>query len=367
MRKIGKKKATKEYYSLKKILREEAQYNLLIGMRSNGKSYAVKEHVLRKAYENDDYMFAYIRRYDTQTKAGMVKKYFGDMPIKDITEGEYSGITVYSDTIYYTYYDEDSNRFLKGKEIGSVLALNTSQNIKSLTFPKVSDIIFEEFLTTARYLENEPTELQQLLSTILRERNGQVWLIGNKINRVCPYFAEWGLKNVLTQEEDTIEIYKHSRMTEDGKDYTVKIAVENCRQKEIESNMFWDKTAKSITSSEWETKDYPKFPSDKSKTYTMLYEVMLRDCGFPFVLQLYVENETGGQFVYVYPYTRTRNIKRIITTVFSSDPLTTANFNDTINAEVVMRKCIRSNKICFSDNLTGTDFYQVLQNRKGVL
>lgn len=362
-----KKKATNEYYSLKKILEEKAQYNLLIGMRSNGKSYAVKEHVLRKAYEKDNYMFAYIRRYDTQTKAGMVKKYFGDMPIKDITEGEYSDITVYSDTIYFTYYDPETNRHLKGKEIGSVVALNTAQNIKSLTYPTVEDIIFEEFLTTARYLDNEPTELQQLLSTILRERNGQVWLIGNKINRVCPYFAEWGLKNTLSQGEDTIEIYKHSRITDNGKDYTVKIAVENCRQKEIESNMFWDKTAKSITSSEWETKDYPKFPTDESKTYTMLYEVLLRDCGFPFVMQLYTENETGGQFVYVYPYTSMRKIPRVITKVFSTDPLTTSTFNDKINAEQLMRRCIRGDKVCFSDNLTGTDFYQVLQNRKGML
>lgn len=43
--------AKQKYYSLKRILKENAEYNLLLGERSNGKSYATKEHCVRKAYE----------------------------------------------------------------------------------------------------------------------------------------------------------------------------------------------------------------------------------------------------------------------------------------------------------------------------
>ena len=38
-----------------------------------------------------------------------------------------------------------------------------------------------------------------------------------------------------------------------------------------------------------------------------------------------------------------------------------------IPAEVKMKELLKEQKICFSDNLTGSDFKSVLQNRKGVI
>ena len=83
-------------------------------------------------------------------------------------------------------------------------------------------------------------------------------------------------------------------------------------------------------------------------------------------MQLLV-NAEGGMLVYVYPFTGKRNIKRKISNIFSDDPLTTSCFNDKINAERLMRDLISKRKICYSDNLTGGDFEQVISNRKGVL
>ena len=59
--------ATIKYYSLENILKHNAQYNILLGMRSNGKSYAVKYHVLQKAY-NHKGNFIYMRRYKDYIK-----------------------------------------------------------------------------------------------------------------------------------------------------------------------------------------------------------------------------------------------------------------------------------------------------------
>ena len=39
----------KKYYSLKKIMSENADYNIIIGERSNGKTYAVLEKILLKS------------------------------------------------------------------------------------------------------------------------------------------------------------------------------------------------------------------------------------------------------------------------------------------------------------------------------
>ena len=43
-----------KFYRLTEILKHNAQYNLLLGERSNGKSYSVKEYCVEKAYNNDE-------------------------------------------------------------------------------------------------------------------------------------------------------------------------------------------------------------------------------------------------------------------------------------------------------------------------
>ena len=89
-----------KFYTLDNILSHNAQYNILLGMRSNGKSYAVKEHVLKKAYAHKG-NFIYMRRYKDYIKGKDVESYFRDMPISKITRNEYEGVTVYRGTIFF--------------------------------------------------------------------------------------------------------------------------------------------------------------------------------------------------------------------------------------------------------------------------
>ena len=51
-----------KYYSLKKILKKEATYNVIFGERSNGKTYASLQYVLEN-YFNKGEQFVYIRRW----------------------------------------------------------------------------------------------------------------------------------------------------------------------------------------------------------------------------------------------------------------------------------------------------------------
>lgn len=356
--------AKKRYYRTTNIDKFNAQYNILIGERSNGKSYAVKEKVLLKAIKGES-MFIYLRRYADDIKTNNVERYFSDMPIPIITDGEYEGVTVYRSNIYFCNYDDDG-KVARGILIGHALAMNNDERIKSQAFPGIGDIIYEEFITTKFYLPDEPERLQNVVSTIARDETISVWMIGNKINRVCPYFTEWQLVNIPKQPAGKIDTYTFTRTNEDGVKITTLIAVENCLSVGSKSKMFFGKASDAITGGSWATKEMPKFPKP-ADDYTMLYEVMLMDCGFTFVIQLYVCNKTGGTFNYVYPYTRTRNIARKITNNFSPELLTSTCFNVKINAEKLMRNNIMERKVCYSDNLTGTDFEQVLLNRKGAL
>ena len=53
---LGKNK----YYSLNNILKKDAQYNIIFGQRSNGKTYAVKKYGLEKFIKTGEQM-AYVR------------------------------------------------------------------------------------------------------------------------------------------------------------------------------------------------------------------------------------------------------------------------------------------------------------------
>ena len=349
----------KKYYSLNNIKKTGAQYKMLLGEKSNGKSYAVKSELIKDAYENGR-KFVYMRRYREDLKTVDVNAYFSDAPVKDITHHYWEKVVLDKGILYLANYDEELDKFEKGPDIGRCVYLSGYEHFASQAFVDTYNIVYEEFITQRTYLPNEPAQLQKMVSTILRDREGSVYLVGNTINRVCPYFTEWQLTHTIKQKPGTIEIYKFHRADADGNDIITQVAVERCESSNSTTNMFFGKTAEFIVKGGWEVYDKPKLP-DENKT--MLYELLLENQGFAFVLQLMVSDE-GGMYVYVYPYTYKRNIKRKITDKFSTDPFVTMGFNEKIKAEIMMKDLIKQGKVCFSDNLTGSDFEQVLKNRK---
>jgi len=354
----------KEYYSLKNMLEVEADYSILLGEKSNGKSYAVKKFCIEDYWKNGN-EFVYMRRYQFDVKTADVMAYFADAPVAEITKGKYTCINVYQGSIYLANHDDETNKYANGPKIGRAVYLSGYHHYASQAFPGVQNIIFEEFITDSLYLDNEPDTLQRFVSTILRDRNGRVFLCGNTINRVCPYFSHWSLRNVLKQAQGTIDVYSFERELADEGTAITKIAVELCKSSNTPSRMFFGKTANFITGGKWDSHEHPKLPRPKEE-YVLLYELLFEDGEFHFVLQLLV-NEDGGMIVYVYPFTGTRRFLRKITSSFSDDPFITSKFNPEIYAEELMLKLIRESKVCFSDNLTGTDFEMVLKNRKGGL
>ena len=358
----------KKFYRLDNNLSIDANYRVLLSERNVGKSYALKEYVIKQAYEsNFEKRFVYLRRYDRDITAPQCNKYFGDIPISKMTNGDFDGVTYYRGDFYFSKMNAKTFKQERGPVIGYGIALNNAEHYKSLVYSGVENMIYEEFITDNLYLPNEPTALQELVSTVARERDINVWLLGNKIDRVCPYFTEWELTNALTQKPGTIDVYTYTHHRTDGTEGQTIVTVEQCAVAGSNSSMFFGTASKSIMGGEWATKEKPHLPKPLTE-FTKLYELELQDCGFSFMLNLLVDESNGGVFLYVYPKTRSyRKVKRVITNVFSTDPLTSSRFNDKIRAEVMMRECINIGKVCYCDNLTGTDFEKVLMSRKGVL
>lgn len=344
----------KTYYDISNLLNTNAQYLILLGMRSNGKSYQVKKTVIENAMNGEK--FVYLRRWKADIKQMYIESYFNDMPISKLTNKKYNSVKAMRGYVYLIKTNKNGD--VENKlEIGRYCGLNESERYKSQTFPGYTNIIYEEFITDSTYLDDEPRILQQFVSTVFRLEKGRVFLVGNTISRVCPYFSEWCLDGVLKQKQGTIEIYHYHT----DKDITVDIAVEYCANTNNENTMFFGQSARQIITGEWEVKDLPKLPR-KQYEYEKVYEVLIKYQSFSFVVELLIENKLGGIICFVYPYTKKRNINRIITEEFSDLKTISSKLDNNIKPEKLIIECIRLNKLCYSDNLTGSDFKKVIDN-----
>jgi len=346
----------KKYYRLDSILKTNAEYLMLLGMRSNGKSYAVKEFLLEKAF-NENEKFVYLRRYKDDIKQYYVESYFSDMPIEKITKGIYDQIIAWQGYIYFAKSNEDPTKPpARGTKIGRYCALNEAVRYKSNAFVNYKYIDYEEFITDGVYLSEEPEKLQQFISTVARDQNITVFLIGNTISRVCPYFSQWQLSGTLRQKPGTIEIY---RQHDDKGNLTASIAVENCTIVENTSKMFFGNATKQILSGEWDVKASPRLPG-KIEDFESIYNMQIAYQMFIFNIKLLIDEE-GCIYTYVYPGKELKKDGRILSTDFSTSPQTTTCFNKNNRAECRIIDCFNNGKVCFSDNLTAADFEQVRQ------
>lgn len=347
--------AKRKYYNIANLLSVGAEYNLLLGKRSNGKSYQVKKLALEEAY-NEGKKFVYLRRWQMDIKQSNVSDYFNDMPIKDITHDEYIGVTAYQGYIYFYNVDEDhDNKIIRGPLIGRYCALNEAERYKSQVFDGYDKIIYEEFITDNIYLDNEPRKLMQFVSTVFRNRKGRVFLVGNTLSRVCPYFKEWNLQGTLRQRPGTIEIYNYHVEGE-----TIRVAVEYCANDNAGNSMFFGLSAKQIVTGEWEVDDLPHLPDEQEK-YECIYRMLVEYQDFKFALNLLVD-PAGSRIVFIYPHTGKTKVDRIITDRFDVNPMISSRLDPRRKCEQHISECFRFNKVCYSDNLTGTDFRHVVEH-----
>lgn len=345
-----------KYYDISNLLSTEAQYMMLLGQRANGKSYQAKKTVLEHFIKTGE-KFVYLRRWQADIKIKAINKYFEDMPISKITNKQYTGLVAWNGSIYFTFENEKGEK-VKGAECGTYCALNEYERYKSWAFVDYAYILYEEFITDSVYLVDEPRLLQQFVSTVARNKKMTVFLIGNTLSRVCPYFNEWCLDGVLKQKIGTIEIY-HFHVEEE----VINIAVEYCANSDAKNTMFFGQASKQIISGEWDTKDVPKLPK-KQYEYEKVYEVLVEYQSFKFVVELLVEPREGGLLCFVYPFTGTRKIQRVISDTFSDSRFITKKLDINRRPEYLMSQCVKNDKICYSDNLTGSDFLHVIDRFK---
>lgn len=169
------------YYSVDTALSKNRLFNFIVGPRGVGKTYGAKKRVI-KNFLKDGSQFVYIRRYDTELKKAEMQKFFDDVCEEFPECGFYAGNGVFR---------------INDMIAGWYMPLSKSQLFKSVPFPRVTLIIFDEFIIdvgTYRYLPNEVTTFLEAYSTISRDRDVPVLFLSNAITFTNPYFLYFDLK-----------------------------------------------------------------------------------------------------------------------------------------------------------------------------
>lgn len=287
-----------KYYSLKNILKANARYNIIFGERSNGKTYAVQDYGLKRFCENGEQM-AIVRRwqddftgkrgqqmFDGIVSNGLVKKY---------SKGEYNSIYYHSSRWYLSYINEKNERErVSETPFAFGFAITSQEHDKSTSYPKIKTILFDEFLTRSGYINDEFVLFCNVLSTIIRDRNDvQIFMLGNTVNKFCPYFAEMGLTRISEMKQGEIDLYHYG-----NSDLVVAVefaaGTEHNGKRGKPSDVYFafnNPKLKMITSGDWELAIYPHCPEkyrpkDIIFTYFIQFDGNLLQCEI-------VRGETG--------------------------------------------------------------------------
>lgn len=320
-KKQDKKKQIKKikFYSLTKILSYDCIYNMIYGERSNGKTFAVHEYIIKRFWETGE-CGAIIRRWEIDFQGKNGQATFDGVVnadiIKKTTNGKWDGIRYYAGRWYFAKYDDKLDKVVTmEKPFCYAFALTMGEHYKSTSYTSVTTILFDEFLTRKSYVPDEFILFQNIISTIVRQRdNVKIFMLGNTVNNYSPYFEEMGIReHIKKMKQGDIEIVNYG---ESG----LTLAIEYCgsnKEGKLSDKYFAfnNPKLKMITSGSWEMNIYPHLPykyinDDVKFSYFVMFNGETLHCEI-------IEKKKGEVFTYI--HRKTTPIKEDKDIVFSPE------------------------------------------------
>lgn len=347
-----------KFYTLDNILSHDAQYNIIIGERSNGKTYASLEYGL-KNYCTGHGQMALVRRWQDDFRgkrgASMFNSLVENDVIKKYTNGKWTDVYYYSGRWYLCKYDEtdDNKRILDNEPFAYAFAISAMEHDKSTSYPNITTIIFDEFLSRGMYLPDEFILFMNVISTIVRQRNNvKIFMLGNTVNQYCPYFKEMGLTNIKSQKVGTIDVYTYG-------DSELKVAVEysDTPVKKKDSDFYFafnNPKLSMITGGAWELAIYPHCPIKYiPQDIRFIYFIVFDDD----ILQCEIIKHDDDVFTFI--HRKTTELKNadsdlIFSPNYSSKPNWRRKINKpTLKIEQKIWSYFKTDKVFYQDNEVG--------------
>ncbi len=257
-----------QYYDSSEIDKLHAIYNLIIGQRSNGKTFCICRKII-DAYIDDNIQSSYIRRLKEEIVGMALTTLFDPHSdyIKQKTNNKFNGVHYYRRAFYLCRYEKkqtgETERVATDKKpFCRCYAISIAETTKGADPGAQRYILFDEFITRRYYINNEFVHFQNLLSSLIRDRSGTtIYMLANTVNKFCPYFAEMGVSDIQNMEPGTIAFYQ------DDEKKRPSIAIEYCAEsantKKISKYFNFDNPQlKMITSGAWEIASYRHAPDN---------------------------------------------------------------------------------------------------------
>lgn len=202
---------TSMFWNPRKTLTHNILFNIIVGNRGGGKSFGAKEIAIDNFIKKKE-QFGYIRRYKEDLKKPM-EEFFKDIMFK---YPDYQ-FKVEGEKFYIREKPvNERQKWLDSDIAGYGFVLSTANNKKSIPYPNITLLIYDEFLLdrgNQRYLPNEPMSLLNLYETIARPGTGHprvvMFMLANAISITNPYFLYWNLKMPNKQDKNGKWIWKH--------------------------------------------------------------------------------------------------------------------------------------------------------------
>ena len=346
-----------KYYTLDRILKTNAAYNIIIGERSNGKTYAALMYGLKRFFDNGEQM-AIIRRWQVDIRGSRASDMFTALiangEIKRLSGGKYEGVYHYGGKFYVCTYDDNRKALYNENDLFCYsFALSDTEHNKSISYPYITTIVFDEFLTRQVYLQDEFVLFMNTISTIIRQRtNVKIFMLGNTVSKYCPYFKEMGLTNIHKQEQGTIDVYTYGKSE-------LKVAVEYAESiKKYKKNNYYfafnNPKLSMITGGAWELDIYPHCPIKYTKKdIIFIYFIIFNEK----IYQAEIVTKDRAYFTFIHEKTTPiqKPDKDLIYTL-ENDARMNYNTNILLPRNTLEKRVLwffQTNKVFYQDNDTG--------------
>ena len=174
------------YYDFSRIRSYGARYLMIVGSRGTGKTYGAKKIAIANAIKKGE-QFIYLRRHRVEQK--------GRFTFFDDIAHEFPGyeFAVHGNDAVMRLEGGDKEE--KWQTIGYFCTLSISQAQKSVAYPFVTTVIFDEFIIEnpqIRYLDDEVRVFNNFYLTVDRYKDKTtVFMLSNSASIMNPYMLKW--------------------------------------------------------------------------------------------------------------------------------------------------------------------------------
>lgn len=181
------------FYDGFRLLTHNCLFNFIIGERGCGKTFWFKWWAIKDFIDNGN-QFAYVRRYKPALMESM-KTFFQDIAFK------FPG---------HSFRVEGKTLYIDDKIAGYGFTLSTGKTFKSVSYPLINKMAFDEFLiepgNLEHYLTDEVGSFLNLYETIARPGSGHVDVVvvflSNAITWTNPYFIHFNVRKPKTHDKN---------------------------------------------------------------------------------------------------------------------------------------------------------------------